>query len=59
MLLAASLSHRWVLVAGIGVERQRLSVMLSVGDATLGNGTAFVTALGGGAALGDDTSRRS
>ena len=47
MLLAASLSHRWVLVAGIGVERQRL-----------GNGTAFVTALGGGAALGDDTLRR-
>ena len=31
---------------------------LSVGDATLGNGAAFVTALGGGAVLGDDTSRR-
>ena len=38
---------------GVGI-----SATLSVDDATLGNGTAFVTALSGGVVLGDDTSRR-
>ena len=35
MLLAASLSHRWVLAAGIGVERQRLLVMRRQGSCRL------------------------
>ena len=45
--------REWALAVGGGI-----SAPLSVGDATLGNGAAFVTALGGNAVLGDDTLRR-
>ena len=46
-------------MSGVGVGGGGgISAPLSVGDATLGNGAAFVTALGGDAVLGDDTLRR-
>ena len=36
---------------GVGGGGRHHSAPLSVGDATLGNGAAFVTALGGGATM--------